>query len=170
MSDIEVSEVTEVNSADVVHLCTMCDMELPLVMFRKDKHGIHGVGNRCKPCWKIWYAKRLESDPEYKRKLSKQRSDNHLLNRDRYNDRHKVDFQKNKRKIYERRKKFYKDNPEKALSELHRQHLRNALKSGAEAPELLGCTSEFLKMWFDLHFTINPEFSMENHGDRKSVV
>jgi hypothetical protein len=145
--------------------CHMCEEEHLLTMFRKDKRGTYGVGNRCKPCWSLWYKNRLAADPNYKQKLAKQRADNHVQNRESYNERHKVDFQKNKTQIYARRKQYYLDNPDKALGEAHRQHLRNALKSGKEAPELLGCNIPFLKKWFDFHFAIDKDFNMDNHGD-----
>jgi hypothetical protein len=146
-------------------LCTMCNEKLELNSFRKCKEGTHGVGNRCKPCWKKWYKDRVDNDLEYKKTLAKQRADNHIENKEKYNERHKVDFRQNKVRIYARRKKYYLAHPDKALAELHRQHLRNILKSGKESPDLLGCNTPFLKLWFDLHFSIDTEFSIANHGN-----
>lgn len=164
-SETSEKETSESESEEVIlKLCTMCNEELELSMFRKCKKGEFGVGNRCKPCWSVWYRNRVDNDQEYKEKLAKQRANNHSENQEKYNERHKVDFQKNKAQIYARRKAYYKANPEKALAELHRQHLRNALKSGKEAPELLGCNPAFLKLWFDLHFSIDTDFSITNHG------
>lgn len=148
---------------DQTKLCTMCNTLQPLCEFRKCKDGLYGVGRRCKACWKIWYKTRLE-DSEYKATLAKQRADNHVKNKVKYNERHKLTFQQNKAQIYERRKLYYKNNPDKAFAEWHRQHVRNALKSGKDAPDLLGCTSQHLHEWFEFHFSIDVDFSFENHG------
>lgn len=158
------SDYSSVDDEIIRKLCTMCNKKLELELFRKCKQGSYGFGNRCKTCWKQWYADRVNKDTDYKKKLAKQRADNHVENKEKYNERHKVNFQKNKQQIYARRKQYYKDHPDKALAELHRQHLRNVLKTGKEAPDFLGCNAKFLELWFNFHFSIDTDFSISNHG------
>lgn len=144
-------------------ICSTCKEDKPFDNFRKSANSKDGFGSMCKSCLKIQYAEKLK-DPNHKLRLAKLRADNHIKNRDKYNQRHKEDFQKNKEKIYKRRKVYYVANPDKMLAELHRQHLRNAFKSGKEAPDLLGCDKEFLSKWFEFQFTFDPEMKLENHG------
>jgi len=143
--------------------CNDCNQYMPISQFRNLKTGVYGVGQKCKICWSAWYKQRL-TDDEYKKKLVTQRANNHIKNRDKYNKRHQIHFQKNKKYIYKRRKRYYTNNPDKAYAELHRQHIRNTLKCGKNALIYLGCDAKFLQKWFEFHFSINTNLSIENHG------
>lgn len=143
--------------------CSICNQLIPVTQFRKYAKGLYGVEAYCKMCRNSKYKDAI-SNIEYKTKLKEQRAKNHMVNREKYNERHKKDFQEKKVIIYERRKKYYNNHPDKKLAELHRQHIRHLLKSGKKSSELLGCSKEFLKEWFDFHFTINKDFTIENHG------
>ncbi len=145
---------------DETRQCNICLKILPVTEFGKSKKSII---RRCKPCVREVYKKRI-LDKEYKEKLAEQRANNHVKNKEKYNERHKHDFQKNKENIYIRRKQYYHNNPDKMLAELHRQHIRNIFKSGGKAPELLGCDNIFLKKWFEFHFSIDTDMSIQNHG------
>lgn len=144
-------------------MCVRCSKNILKTNFRRCATKPDGLDNVCKLCRKKIYQQRMQ-DKKYKKHLANLRAKNHIANRDKYNMRHKLSFQKNKKKIYARRKLYYKNNPDKLLAELHRQHIRNTLKSGKQAPEYLGCERKHLEKWFNFQLSMHSDMNMNNHG------
>lgn len=58
------------------------------------------------------------------------------------------------------------NHPEKKLIRACRKRLADTFKSGKEYPDLIGCSAEFLKKWFEFHFSLdsNSDITFSNHG------
>lgn len=78
--------------------------------------------------------------------------------------RHAIYFQENKEKIFEYRKNFYDNNPGHKLMLKNRARLNKHYKSGYECYELISCNQDFLKRWFEYHFSIDTDLSFSNYG------
>ena len=109
-------------------LCRICENMYTLDNFRKNSKSKDGHGIYCKPCLKQKYKERV-SDPEYKKKLAKQRADNHIENKEKINKRHAENYQKNKSIINQKRVAYYRNNPKVRLAENCRVRIRELLKN-----------------------------------------
>lgn len=147
--------------------CSKCHVIKPINDFTKKRYKYHiGYKTYCKQCRNKAYSKKLENDPEYKEKVRKAVKIYQKIysQRDEIKQHKRDYFRKNKAHIYARLKKYYAENPDKWLAEKHRRRVNYFLKTGKDAPELLGCNKEFLIKWFKFHFTFDKELNMSNYG------
>lgn len=161
----EEREIDENVDENGLKTCTRCDECMEYELFRKSAKAPDGYDPVCKPCRKEIYANRLQ-DVEYKEKLAKLRAKNHVENRQKYNERHKVDFQKNKTEIMERRKTYYRDNPNKRMIENCRVRVREAYGGkNRNTFDYIGCTPEFLTEWINFQLENSEDMTPENYGE-----
>ena len=153
------------SDSDNTKSCTRCNEQLDYDLFRKCAKAWDGYDSVCKPCRKEIYVTRLE-DAKYKEKLAKLRAKNHSENRQKYNERHKENFQANKAEIMERRKLYYKGNPNKRMIENCRVRVREAYNGkNRHTFDYIGCTPEFLTEWINFQLEKSDDMSPDNYGE-----
>ncbi len=104
-----------------------------------------------------WYQKNKES-------VNQQHKEYRENNKEKEKERHAKYFKESKEKIYEYRKNFYNNNPGKKLMLNARRRLASTFKKEKSTEKLTSCTYEFLKKWFEFHFSIDTDLSFDNHG------
>lgn len=118
----------------------------------------------------------------HQEKLEKRRQKDRKLykaDKKKFNERSKRYYQKNKEKVKQRRREFKEKNPERVkkwknaykdslsgkISMNLRKRVRTEIGSGKQWLELLGCTFEHLKSWFEYNFKLDGNnFTWDNYG------
>ena len=160
--------------------CTTCDVTLDIENFtyREKRRCFESV---CLECVKTYKKNQRESNIE---KFKEKDRVYHLENKESRNKKCDEYYIKNIVAIKERKKEFYQINKEELLEKQRlkyhtdlsfrlnsslRRRVRTNLKSGKECMELLGCSIEFLKSWFqfvmdDKNKDDKNEYSFDNYG------
>lgn len=141
---------------------------------KQSKHAYY-VANKeaCDARSKQWRLDHIEHcrqrDREYHRKHRDARlqafKQYHKNNLNRIKMRKKEFYQAHKNSILTRNREYYKINIQFRIASSLRRRMRNCIKSGKRAGELLGCTLEFLTIWFEFNFAIDgDDFTWETYG------
>jgi hypothetical protein len=124
---------------------------------RKERERYHKDKSFQKASSAKWYQKNKDV-------INQKHKEYRENNKDKEKDRHARYFQESKEKIYEYRKNFYNNNPGKKLMLNARRRLASSFKKGGGTERLTSCTHEFLRRWFEFHFSIDTELNFDNHG------
>jgi hypothetical protein len=141
--------------------CPGCKEELPTDAFHKNRSQSDGLCSRCKECSKVDYRKGGKYF-ETRKRYRKGRQGWVTAYSKSY-------YQKNKKKLYARQKKYVQDrckrDPCFKLARNLRSRLSTAIKQGIKAGSAvkdLGCSIEEFKQYFESKF--QPGMTWENHG------
>jgi hypothetical protein len=152
----------------IIFICEICE---------KDTEKIYG-DYLCRECQtkklsKESYLRQKENGRKEKDKLY------HEINKEKRNQQAKEYYEKNREKIRAQRAQFHIDNPENRkeqqkkrreipevkLEMTLRRRARRCLVYGNRCMQYLGCSIQFLKLWFNFQFSlIDPLMTLENHG------
>jgi hypothetical protein len=128
--------------------CTKCDTDKPITDFHTRIHnGKMGIMYRCKPCDNSvsrQERKTLYADPEKKANLLALNRKNH---------------EKNASKYYAQKKERKKQFPVLVVLDRCRARLKYCLTSGMNWEKYLGCSTEFLRGWFEYQFRLVKTFN-----------
>ena len=170
--------------------CVKCNIVKPINKFRiKERNGeTIKRHNECNDCNNVYkkenYHKTKKENPE---KYQKMLYDRKVIDHNRYikkkneiREKQNNYYEKNKEKIQQKRKEYRKNNPEKVktwknsyrdslegkISMNLRRRVRTEIGSGKEWLQLLGCTFDHLKSWFEFNFELdqNKNFNWDNYG------
>jgi hypothetical protein len=169
--------------------CKRCYKEKDLDEFRYkiNKNGTKRYEKQCKPCNYLHGKKRVqmlktENPKEYEIIISKrkQRDNNYYSkNKKQINSRNNNYYDQNKSKIQAQRKQYrikypervknwknsYRDSLAGKVGMNLRKRLRTEIGSGKDWLELLDCSFDNFKKWFEYNFKLdNNIFTWENYG------
>jgi hypothetical protein len=133
---------------DGMKYCKMCDTNKLIEDFHtRIRNGKMGIMYRCKPCDnRVGRAERktLYIDPEKKANLLALNKKNHT---------------KNAPKYYAQKQKRKKQFPVLVVLDRCRARLKYCLTSGMNWEKYLGCSTEFLRGWFEYQFRLVKTFN-----------
>lgn len=172
-------EVQEIVIETTTKICSECKIEKQKSEYIKSGTTWgDGLRSICKSCS---YAKvkstREENrkDPEYiddynrkQRELYHRDKSHQQASSSKWYETNKEEINQKRRenqdKTYEQRKKFYENNPEKKLMLAARSRVTSDFKFGKSSENLVSCNYNFLKEWFEFHFSIDNNLNFNNHG------
>lgn len=160
--------------------CSGCDETLSVSNFRYRNDRKH-FEKTCSDCAKKRQKKHREANIE---RIKERDKNYHLEHKEERNARDKVYYKTNIDSIKERKQKFYQDNKEKILEAQRarynndikfrlnsslRRRVRANMRSGKECNDLLECSIEHLKEWFQFYMDLEneenkTEYSFDNYG------
>jgi hypothetical protein len=70
----------------------------------------------------------------------------------------------NVQKRLERRRKKLREDPKFRISINLRSRVKSCLKTGKDYPELIGCSTDFLKNWLDYNLSLQNDMTWKNYG------
>ena len=162
--------------------CTKCGETKPVSEFSKQRNGKHGVRSRCKACESAYRKANKERLTEYKRayykankeKVAEQRRAHYEANKEKIAEQKRAYREANKEKVAEYQRAYREANKERlaekqlanrkkrlaedpAYAMVHRLrarlwHAMNGRAKPASTMELVGCSSEKLCAWLEMHF------------------
>lgn len=141
-------------------MCRTCKLEFPVVVFGINHHLVDGRNSECKAC----VSKRIKDKNKDKMRVSNKR----------WKDKNKqklLQYQRawqaqNKDWMRRWKKEHYKNDENYKIACLLRGRILHALKGNAKhasTMELLGCSIEELKRYFEVRFV--QGMSWQNHGE-----
>lgn len=124
---------------------------------RKERERYHKDKSFQKASSSKWYQKNKDS-------ISQKHKEYRDNNKEKEKLRHAKYFSENKERIYEYRKNFYDSNPGKKVMIRARDRVRNDFKAGKSSEDLISCNHNFLRKWFEFHFSIDTDLNFDNYG------
>ena len=136
--------------------CTKCGETKAVSEFGKNKASKDGLRPDCKACRREQQRARHQANRE---KVLERKRAHYQANKEKICEWQRAHYQANKEKVNERylayQKKRYAEDPAYAMVSRLRRRLNNALKGQAKPAstmELVGCSSEKLCAWLEMHF------------------